>query len=354
MDNHLFHIQKIHERELLKKRNVVSVGVGRKYKDGKPTDKLCIVVGVSKKEQTIHLSKADVVPSKLQDVETDVFELGDIKAQADEDIDPTERIRPVRPGVSIGHKNITAGTFGCVVYRNGVPFILSNNHVIANSNDGLVGDSIYQPGPHDGGTHADKFAELHDFVPISFEGETTPPDPEPPEEPPVEPPKEDNDSRCPIASFFANILNFGAKKVKSKTVIVPVRIEALATDNEVDGAIARPTEQITDNIVSIGVPNGIKDAEIDLPIKKYGRTTGFTVGTVRQIGATVNVTYGTKVATFINQIVTTNISQGGDSGSLVLTEDNKAVGLLFAGSTLSTIVNPIRTVLEKLNVTLEK
>lgn len=349
MDNHLYHIQKIHERELLKKKNVVSVGLGRKFKDGKPTDKICIVVGVSKKENVTHLHKESIIPSKLQDVETDVFELGEIKAQNDEDIDPKARIRPVRPGVSIGHKDISAGTFGCVVYKEGVPYILSNNHVIANSNNANIGDPIYQPGPHDGGSQNDKVAELINFVPIVFEGEVPPPSPEPPTEPP------DNKPKCPIASFVTKILNSVAKRLKSDTVVVPVKINPLTTDNEIDGAIAKPTEQISNNIILIGVPNGIKNAEIDLPVKKYGRTTGFTVGTIVQIGTTVNVGYGDgKTATFVNQIVTSGMSQGGDSGSLVLTEDNKAVGLLFAGSAQATIINLIQTVLNKLNVTLEK
>ena len=42
--------------------------------------------------------------------------------------------------------------------------------------------------------------------------------------------------------------------------------------------------------------------------------------------------------------MTTNISAGGDSGSLVLSLDNVAVGLLFAGSTIATIVNQIENV----------
>jgi len=47
---------------------------------------------------------------------------------------------------------------------------------------------------------------------------------------------------------------------------------------------------------------------------------------------------GSKQARFTGQVITGPISQGGDSGSLVVDGvENKAVGLLFAGSNLSTI-----------------
>ena len=69
------------------------------------------------------------------------------------------------------------------------------------------------------------------------------------------------------------------------------------------------------------------------------------------IGATVNVNYGGgRVARFKDQIVTTNMSAGGDSGSLVTTLDNVAVGLLFAGSSVATIANQIENVRRLLKV----
>ena len=80
-------------------------------------------------------------------------------------------------------------------------------------------------------------------------------------------------------------------------------------------------------------------------VKKTGRTTHFTTGRVTALNATVNVGYGGgKVAKFVNQIITTDMSAGGDSGSLVLDWQNRPVGLLFAGSSVATILNPIATV----------
>ncbi|QZT32544.1 S1 family peptidase [Caldalkalibacillus thermarum TA2.A1] len=80
-------------------------------------------------------------------------------------------------------------------------------------------------------------------------------------------------------------------------------------------------------------------------VQKTGRTTCYTTGRIMAVDSTIDVGYGGgRVARFKDQIVTTNISAGGDSGSLVTTLDNIAVGLLFAGSSQATIVNQIENV----------
>ncbi|RMD66596.1 hypothetical protein D6833_01300, partial [Candidatus Parcubacteria bacterium] len=138
-------------RKLLRKANVVSVGCGYRYKDGKKTDEMCIVVGVTKKLPKSELARRDLVPQRVAGARTDVIEVGHIKvhparrkqpgrparvgrpaARAQQvRFDPRARHRPPMPGISIGHPAITAGTFGCVVRRNGERLILSNNHVMA-------------------------------------------------------------------------------------------------------------------------------------------------------------------------------------------------------------------------------
>ena len=56
-------------------------------------------------------------------------------------------------------------------------------------------------------------------------------------------------------------------------------------------------------------------------------------------------------ARFTGQVLTEAMSQGGDSGSLVVDgTENKAVGLLFAGSPVATVFTPIDAVLVALNV----
>ena len=75
-----------------------------------------------------------------------------------------------------------------------------------------------------------------------------------------------------------------------------------------------------------------------------------STGKIKDASASVKVNYDNQTALFRDQILTTNMSQGGDSGSLVLDMKARAVGLLFAGSEQVTILNPINEVLRLLDV----
>ncbi len=96
---------------------------------------------------------------------------------------------------------------------------------------------------------------------------------------------------------------------------------------------------------------------------KYGRTTGLTKGSIALLNVTVNVGYDSGVARFVDQIAIQpgSFSAGGDSGSLIVlnpkgkgsADKRKAVGLLFAGSVLFTIANPIDAVLDRFEVTID-
>ncbi len=67
----------------------------------------------------------------------------------------------------------------------------------------------------------------------------------------------------------------------------------------------------------------------------------------------VNVDYGGgRVAQFTDQLLAGPMSQGGDSGSAVLDNGNRLVGLLFAGSENSTVINRIEHVFSALGLTL--
>lgn len=97
-----------------------------------------------------------------------------------------------------------------------------------------------------------------------------------------------------------------------------------------------------------------------LPVQKYGRTTGHTTGAVTGLNATVRVSYDNRAALFAGQIIIESntgsaFSQGGDSGSLIVTGDDfsNPVGLLFAGNDTITIANPIDAVLDALGVTID-
>jgi hypothetical protein len=117
-------------------------------------------------------------------------------------------------------------------------------------------------------------------------------------------------------------------------------------------------------LMGLGIPSSVvAPAALNMSLTKAGRTTALTVGTVTSINATVNVMYpkqcGARTGTtykFTNQIVTTDMSDGGDSGSLGVTNDSchQPVGLLFAGSSTQTIFNPAAEVLSKVGAALGK
>jgi len=340
MINKIYNLkQSFSEAELhLSKENVVAVGIGYKKINGVKTDELCYVYSVKKKVDKNTLNSLQVLPEKIQKFSVDVIETGEIKAL----IDRTAKYRPSPNGVSIGHFRITAGTQGLIVKSSNITpppppssscscakliaktfnyvtktikcrtrlqvtlvkqlqgeslYILSNNHVLADSNNGVVGDAIYQPGPYDGGTSNDTIARLSTFIPIKFD----------------------------------------------------------ASNNTVDCALALPTNQtdVSTSIVDIGIPTTITEGVLGLSIKKSGRTTELTTGTVEQINVTVTVSYGNnKIAIFTDQLMAGNMSAGGDSGSSVLSSDNKVIGLLFAGSDTTTIINRIQNVFQALQIEL--
>jgi len=159
---------------LIKRRNVVGVGVGFKESEGVVTDELVVTINVAKKVPVAQLAESDKVPRDLEGVKTDVVETGrflagEAAAQAQTTKDRWRQRIPA--GVSIGHVDVTAGTFGCLVRRGTEIFILSNNHVLANVNSGQPGDAIIQPGRYDGGTPADKVAVLAEYIPLDFGGD---------------------------------------------------------------------------------------------------------------------------------------------------------------------------------------
>src|SRR5438874_12401583 len=186
------------------------------------------------------------LPDTLDGVPVKVRVTGRIMAFTD----PTRRIRPAQPGFSVGHPLITAGTIGARVRDAlGRVYILSNNHVLANSNNARIGDPEYQPGPYDGGTAADQIATLTDFQTISF---------------------------------------------------------ASNGNNTIDAAIALSSADVLDNAVpsddGYGMPNSTiygdadgdglfddRDALLGLNVPKFGRTTRLTHGQITGVNSTITV-----------------------------------------------------------------
>lgn len=319
--------------------NVVGVGKGDKYVHGESTGRPALTVLVRRKMSQDEMHACDVVPKSIDDADTDVIEVGDVVALGVMDIKRTDKHRPAMPGISAGHYKISAGTFGALVYdkKTGEPLLLSNNHVFANSSNGRdgrakVGDPIYQPGPHDGGTKADVIATLHNFVPVTLE--TTA-------------------SSCRVATAVEAALN---RVVKWFRKSYEVRLFKRASGvNLVDAATAKPVNKnwVIADIAGIGVPKGMAEAKVGDKVRKSGRTSGLNSGSVKVVQATIKVGMGDAGdATFSDQIVTTHIAQPGDSGSLVVNEKGEAVGLLSAGSDSVSIFGRMKNVCDALSVKL--
>ena len=303
--------------------NVVGIGIGYKVANGVVTNDLAITISVSKKIASAQLAGSDLIPKWLGSIKTDVVETGIFKAFQD----PKQKMRPARPGVSIGHYNITAGTFGCLVKRGSEALILSNNHVLADINKAQLGDAILQPGKYDGGTDADKIAELAEYIPIEFDGGGGGTQP----------------GGC--SGLITSVMSlFGQQPAKS-SINEPGA-------NHVDCAIAKPLspDLVTPEILQIGKPTGVGTVTLGTSVQKFGRTTSYTQDRIIQVDVTATVDYGGPTATFQGQLMAGAMSQGGDSGSAVLDDQKRVVGLLYAGSDTTTLLNPIQDVLTALNV----
>jgi hypothetical protein len=287
-------------RRVVQHKNTVGVGMGYKIKRGKTTNQKCLQVYVVKKITPKSKLKADqlvpeVVVSGSEPVPTDVIEVGRVV--------PEKLVtrNPIQPGYSIGHINVTAGTFGALVTRGRAYGALSNSHVLAAAGKGKNGDAILYPGKADGGKPADRVAKLARFRPFKVGGYV-------------------NTVDAAVATF-------------DKTQLKKVRSE----------------------IKNLGVPKGlIKKASLGMAVTKTGRTSATTKGKVIGVAARLQINYpGVGLVGFRDQVLCTRYSKPGDSGSLVLEQKSKkAVGLHFAGGPKGSFFNPIGPVLSAMGAKL--
>ncbi len=279
----------------------------------------------------------DRIPAYFSGISTDVLQVGDIRPLNMR----TDRWRPAPGGVSIGHYQITAGTLGAVVVdrQSRRRLILSNNHVLANSNESEPGDPILQPGPVDGGNiETDTIAHLEHFYPIQFS--SAPPS-------------------CVVAEFYANLGNALAELVGSGHRLHVLKTDPLAS-NQVDAAVAKPINDgdITDEILEIGEITGVTPPALGMLVKKSGRTTALKSGEILVLDTTINVEYGAgRSAIFEGQILTSPISQGGDFGSLLVAADSPpwwASSLLAQARLQSTIQSRLSLIVWMLSSPVKK
>ncbi len=298
-------------------KNVHAVGIGNKIVGGEITEEPCVRLYVVQKLAKSIMANDDILPESIDGIPTDIIESPPAFLTVDAACSAMrrEQNRPATAGVSAAHFQVTAGTISCFC-RSTAPgdpegiYVLSNNHVFANVNQGQVGDDLFQPGRADGGTANDRFAVLHRYVEIEI----------------------------------------GAN-----------------ASNRVDAAIGAvlPEVEVDTQICSIGNFGGVRLPQPNMKVCKHGRTTGYTEGVVFDLSVDqligLDPINGHVVARFRNQL-RINVSSpfsafalAGDSGSLVVDQSTREViGLYNAGPNGGSygLANPIQDVLTELEIDL--
>lgn len=207
---------------------------------------------------------------------------------------------PAGPGSSIGHIRTYGGTLSALVRekKTGELLILSNNHVIANCTNGCDGrakrgDPVFHPSIGDGGRYRDIIARLYRWVPL-IEG----------------------------------------------------------AENLVDAALAKPVNRnyVFSRIIGLGDIRGEAEGKRGMRVKKMGRSSGITFGEIIEEGFKTTITLEGRSFTFTDQLLIDIPCREGDSGSVVMDNDNSAIGLLFAAQGNFGIVNRIQYVTELLGI----
>ena len=308
-----------------------------RIKAGKVIENTQVIrIYVKKKIPESLLPKHHVIPKRINDIETDVIEIGEVKAQQDRTI----VYRPLVMGISVGHVKITAGTLSIPFKDNkGNEYLSSNSHVFT-PNPSLPPDqvsptTITQPGPYDIQAHgwdvndpkfvAGQYFWHKQIIPLG------------------------SPSNCPVAKFWSGIYNVFARALKRKTRLVAI----LEAANKIDFALMTPSVPYEVKFLQLDITNKkfvgllfagsdtstiickveniIKEGyypvvdytlnlSVGMNLWKEGRTTGLTQGQIIDVSAVVTVDYETFFAQFDDVIVATAMSQPGDSGSSVFTE----------------------------------
>lgn len=333
---------------MFKKANVVGVGLGYRIKGNQQTREQAMLVFVTKKVPKTELQSGDMVPRSVQGSIVDVVEIGEVKLLSESegeesDIRPVNRLGRLRPapgGVSVGHWRVTAGTLGAIVQDSGskARLMLSNNHVLANSTTGedgraAAGDPVLQPGSFDGGKYPeDMIGRLERFIPLY---------------------RTQQRSECQVANYWEGVANRMLSIFFPRYSVWLQRKDSRG--NLVDAAVARPQaeEDLLEQVLDIGVIAGQGSAALGQEVRFSGRTSGYKQGQViaTEVSLYVQLT-PLEQAYFTDQVMISAISQPGDSGSLVVDRENRAVGLLFAGSDRVTICNRIENVCRLLEINL--
>ena len=233
------------------------------------------------------------------------------------------------------------GTLGSLIRNSGgTQYILSNNHVLARSDQAAVGETIVQPALID--DNCDPFG--HTGAAISAVGTLT-----------------------GFLSLKSATTNADAAIASVNSGAVNASGAILELGSMQGGSLAAAPPGISCTVVSAGntcTAGKGENAALNMVVAKSGRTTGLTCASISAISLNVNVDYYTDCAetnhyltkTYTNQIAIrgNQFIDAGDSGALVVdTANAEPVGLFFSGGVDSSgvsigVASPAQDVLSEL------
>jgi len=322
------------KRRLSKFPNVIAVSNTLKPRIKESTGEiieteLCIRVYVSEKLPLVQLKPNIVIPKEVEGIPVDVVTVGELRALEGK----KGVVRPLKAGVSIGHEDITAGSFGWLYVKGGVEGLGSNAHVLtpdpSKPAGTFKGDDILSPGPYDDG-----HKKVGEYL---WHEQINPSSP----------------SGCAASNGIASLLNTVSGLLRRKTRFETVALEEVnhidfaVSTKEVDvelecfdfdpvelgyplighvfagssrtGVVCKLHPYILDegwNPVGVGSHEEVQVGDM---LRKSGRTSCDTRFSVIDESAYAKVSYGYFTAVFDDVIFTDNPDgvaiQGGDSGS---------------------------------------
>ena len=300
--------------------NVHATGVGLRIKNGKISGTSIVIKVYVYDKRDLGAALPDLTSKKFGGVQIDIEKLpiqdalakkkaagdgGGASAQTTP-ANHQARHRPLQGGIQIAPSGVNyVGTLGGIVRRGGQFFILSNNHVLADTNRLPIGRRIGQP------------------------------------------------VGAPAANLVARLSAFETIRFPTNGVIPRNRMDAAIAllDNNNLTTVPGRMFGIANYVPQIGVPTP------GMQVTKSGRTTAVTQG--RVIATNVNgvrVNYGPAgIATFDRCIQVVGnagpFSNPGDSGSFILSRQNgRAVALLFAGDGTNTFACDMTAVCTRFQV----
>lgn len=310
--NALLAVHAAAETELMKIPGVVGVGIGLKEMGGELTDQICFRVYVSEKKGAGEVPAEERVPATVQGFPTDVLKVYNPRpTQAFVELRDLSEHRPLKGGIALSTQVMTEkhhefGTLGWFATKvsDGSTVVLTNAHVLW--------PDLWNGMPAQVLTDPDKLAQ-----PIY-------------------------DKTCCCEYHLIGQRIIGIK------------------NNDVDCAIGSLTEEIPAFTIGNRSTNrtlrvdGQDVAAVGDPVRKIGARSGYTEGTVIDIGGIagpIPLPGGGTTKVRPNQIiiwpVTTNVTyiddhigqpafmNEGDSGSVLIDDGNNIIGLCFSSDPMS-------------------